>query len=298
MPQTKITTCGIEIAVGAKAAKHYKQCEVCRPKNSLGVGAIAKRGGHQARCGAIFRIKRELREHFKKCGECDRVKALNIAERMRKINESAEINEKISIAAKKVARRPDLLEIRSRNLAKWRSDRPEEFENHLQKIHKIRNRSTMEKYIRKEMCDWPDGRIWIGNTRKQVDFVKPFGSACWLEVDGFYHFFSHQKQRPRANTPNLQYVQERDRLLKEEALRRNVCLIRVSYDCFRYSARKDHGCKIMRDEWKVVLEKLLKKQPKGVWCLGRSYEHVPWASKGCTILRSPTEITTLPSQMG
>lgn len=297
MPQTKITTCGIEVPLGNKASKHYKQCKICRPENSLGKGAIAKRDGHLARCGVILRTKRDLRKHFKECGRCEEIKRINIVERMRKINENPEINEKISVAALKVARRPDLLAIRSANLAKWKKDRPNEFEDHLEKIHRIRNRSTMEKYVRAELCNWPEGRVWIGKSRKQVDFVKHFGSPCWLEIDGYYHFFEYHDSDTKRLTHGLEYVQNRDRMLKEEALRRNVCLIRVSFDCFRYSARKEHGCKVMKEEWRNLLTMFLKKQPKGIWCLGKSYEHVQWALDRCTILKSPTEATILPFQM-
>ncbi|MBA3353501.1 MAG: hypothetical protein H0U23_13980 [Blastocatellia bacterium] len=150
--------------------------------------------------------------------------------------------------------------------------------------------SKAERWLKKNLLTWPSAQISCENTRKQVDFVSP-DHKVMIEVDGGYHFFPIAKGRKKTAEERLAYAQERDKILNDEVTRRgDVCLIRLSARCFRTSDGR------MKKDWLDWLTQMLLSSQPGVWCCGELYESVPWASEGCTILRSPIQSTTSSSQ--
>lgn len=175
---------------------------------------------------------------------------------------------------------------------KWREEHPEEALRILKKLQAASGLtwiSRMEEELAQESfaAEWVrETQISCGEERKKVDFVSP-DRKLWVEVDGRWHFFGGS--RPDA----LIYRQNRDAMLNQEARDRgDVTLIRLSMECF--SSAKH----VLKEWWRELLVKFLAEPQPGVWCFGKLYESVSWASEGCTILKLPTESTTSFSPTG
>lgn len=187
-----------------------------------------------------------------------------------------------SATARRTSARPDIQASRAAALRRWREANPDLFAEAVAALERS-SRSTsskMERWLRREL-GWPAGRVPCLGTAKLVDFVS---GDVWVEVDGFYHFFqAPSRRRPR----HLADVQARDRALNAEASRRgSVTLLRLSMECFASSTGA------MKPAWLETMRAMLRSPTPGVWCLGALYESCPWASAGCTILRSPATPTT------
>jgi hypothetical protein len=173
------------------------------------------------------------------------------------------------------------LAARAKQLSEWRKNNPEKFAACTEAAWKSSKRSRMEQWL-KATLGWEMSKIRCGEFRKQVDFVK---DHVWIEIDGPHHF--KETWPVKWNRP-WSIIQERDQMLKEEAIsRKNITLIRAGMECFKSS----NGA--MKEEWFQVLTYMLGYPIPGIWCLGKLYESVPWANDKCMILKLPAQRTTL-----
>lgn len=164
----------------------------------------------------------------------------------------------------------------------WRETHPEEFGNIARKfIAAGQTSASSHSYIEEELkgqLGWTSGLIQCGDIVKQVDLVH---ENIWIEVDGFWHFFSGSEKESAVK--NLQYRQHRDMLLNQEALRRgDITLIRLSMENFSSRTKK------MKEGAMIWLTRILQSPTPGIWCVGALYDGVPWANDKCTILKLPT----------
>jgi hypothetical protein len=200
----------------------------------------------------------------------DRLNAENLSPERKKI---------FSDTAKKTSARREIQLQRAERLKAWREREPKKFLAIVDKLVASPKNSNAEAWMRLYL-GWESGQVSCATIRKQVDFISPDGMV-WLEVDGFWHFFDVTHTHPRwpsRNQPRLATVQERDAMLNAEARRRGVMLIRLS-NVFRNHTGE------LKDEWKGWLTAMLRCPQPGVWCVGKLYDGVPWASDGCTILK-------------
>jgi len=227
--------------------------------------------------------KRQRAMHKRDCATCAAVKAENIRQRMIAHNTRPEQKAAASEAAQRTSSRRDIQLQRVARMHAWQREHPEQIEAIWESARRAGKKSKAEAWLRSEaILSWPDAQIRCGLKKKQVDFVSP-DHKIWVEVDGFFHFHEASKTRKQ-----LTKIQERDAMLRDEALRRgDVTLIRLSGQCFRSSDGRMHR------EWLEWLTATLRSPVPGVWCAGALYESVQWASAGCTILKSPTQNTTL-----
>lgn len=232
--------------------------------------------------------KRKVSEHQRSCAKCLAIKQANITAKNLIHNQSASQKQIASETAKKTSARRDIQLQRAERLHAWQAANPEKLRENIYKAQKSAKKSKAEAWLRNSgTLTWCDGRVRCGEDRKQVDFIHP-EKDIWIEIDGFFHFFALKRAIARAST--LKTIQQRDAMLNQEALRRGATLIRIAGSCFRSSDGK------MKDEWLAVLTAMLRLPQPGVWCLGKLYEYVPWASEGCTIWKYPIQSTTLSSQ--
>lgn len=268
----KISKCGFNYKSRAALYNHRKKCLEC--KNSIKAGAPSKMEGWMARCGDKFKTRKETKEHQSICPNCNNVKIKNIKNRQLKHNTSKEQRKIASKTAIETSKRPELLKQRSGNLKRWRIENPEKLILCTIAAQKSSKRSKFEKWMHLNLLNEFEQQVRIQheNGRRYVDFVK---DKIWIEVDGPHHFFSFFKECKLID------IIEKDSYLKAECLkRRNICLIRISIKCFHNTGR-------MRDEWQLILNKILNIPKPGIWCLGELYESLQWAKEECTILKCP-----------
>lgn len=60
---------------------------------------------------------------------------------------------------------------------------------------------------------------------------------------------------------------------------------------------RGHGKRLLKEEWKTILETLIKNQKPGVWLLGKYYRQGMWAYDTCTTWKYVTHPITLPYLM-
>lgn len=174
-----------------------------------------------------------------------------------------------SNTAKKTSSRPEILEARSKRLARWRN---ENFDTFYEKCTKAMHSTWLSKpeRILREIVQTLDSGF-LGNQRlydvnisgksrrKQVDLFNR-KTGIIIEFDGMYHF------RPIKGQESLLNARKRDAELDLAAANQGLTLIRISYDQFTY---KDGGR--FSDACLQRLFELLKNPPPGVHYIGEAY---------------------------
>jgi hypothetical protein len=231
-----------------------------------------------------------LADHHRICKQCTEIKKKNIKDRMDKLNKDNLAPERKAIfseTAKKTSLRKDVQEARALQLKKWRDKNPEKFSESILKAQKSPKKSRMEIWVRNKL-NWEPSYVRCGQKRKFVDLVK---DNIWIEVDGCFHFWEI-KLKNSKRLHNFKNVQERDHMLKEEAIaRKNITLFRLSLSIFHRRTGE------MYPEWYTLFQNMLQSPIPGVWCLGEYYELCPWAKDNVMILKSPFPPTTSYCQM-
>ena len=276
-----VARCGAKLLRQRDLHAHQASCSDCiaaawRQKPS---GQVR----HIARCGQESRTRRLMESHQKSCPECLAAKRENIRIRMERLNaDNCSSNRRavFSATARRTSARTEVQAARAERLRVWREKNPEKHRRCSEAMHrKVSSRSKMEMWLSR-VLGWEAGYVRCGGTRKQVDLVR---GTTWIEVDGCGHFEAARPKHWRYS----QRIEDRDAILNEEARRRgDVTLIRLSMECFATSTGA------MKLEWLEIFTAMLASPTPGVWCLGGLYESCPWASAGCTILRSPAQPTT------
>lgn len=193
-------------------------------------------------------------------------------ENMTRRNQTAEAREVSRQTAYKTSSRPEILQVRSNNLAKWRENNPDTFYELC--THKMHNvwlskperqlgellSSIASSYdfkrnqvVKSECFTWK-------SRRKQVDYADK-AKRVYVEFDGVHHF------RVISSSHVLESVRERDKLLNEHVTRNGWTLIRVSHDQFSYT-RGGH----FLDNCVAELTRILNEPTSGVHFIGESYE--------------------------
>ena len=274
------TPCGQVMRNMVQHADHMRVCPEC---NQLKWKKADTK--HISRCGIEFLRYQGLAEHHRTCPKCTEIKKHNIKVRMEKLNLENQAPERKAIfseTAKKTSARKEVQEARAAQLKRWRDNNPEKFAESIYKAQKAPKKSRMEMWLRNTLA-WEPSYVCCGQDRKYVDLAH---EKTWIEVDGCFHFWQIKRKRSRRSH-NLQSVQNRDAMLKDEALRRgDIMLVRLSLSLFRRKTGE------MLSEWFTTLQTMLQSPIPGVWCLGEYYELCPWANDNVTILKSPSQLTT------
>jgi hypothetical protein len=188
--------------------------------------------------------------------------------------------------------------------SQWREQHPEEFRQNYEQLSQLGNiwrmnnperfaEITSQLVAASKKGQWQvhsnleRGALKFLGKDFQFDFVTDWGKSIdihlnqeiLIEVDGYWHFFNEKEPS------KLENVQFRDWLTNEYALLSDKTLIRLSADCFTNRGN-------VKDIWKNTIKTLVSSQQRGVFCLGKLYEFVPWASDKYTILKSPILLTT------
>lgn len=187
----------------------------------------------------------------------------------------------LSEAAKKTSARPEILEQRSQQLAKWRQEHPDDFKEKCTdkmlaaKPEKPTWFSKPEKMLYAFVQTLPgfnfrfnqvvkSGSFDWQSQRKQVDIADK-SKGIFVEFDGPFHF----KLFSEASREKLIEVQRRDRLLDGYMIDKGLVLIRVSYDQFHDS--RIEGKAYFKQECLDKLQSILETNQPGVYKIGDKY---------------------------
>ena len=222
----------------------------------------------------------DLSEHFANLGDkisAGIMKSETAREARRqnlsKLNKTQEFRERSSKTAKKTSSRKDIQEERSKRLAKWREDNPEEFYT---KCTSVMHKSWQSKpeidlfeYIDK---NFPDtfkrnqilkriGKFLSTKTNiRQIDIMS-LENKIVIEFDGIHHFKDVFKKKG-----NLLEVSKKDQELNEVLVEEGWTVIRVSHDEYDY---KDNGT--FNQKTLDEIANIIDKQARGLWLFGKSY---------------------------
>lgn len=287
---SRISPCGMEVH-WKQFVTHKAVCtacqEICAERQRQRLLKLNGKIGIEMVCGVSV-PRRSVGKHKIVCGVCGIQKRTNIQERMNKHNTRPEQKAAASKAARKTSARRDIQLQRAAKLKVWQDSHPEELKKNIEAAQKEAGKRSRNEVGLRKMLGWEDAQIVCGTERKQIDFISPDGKI-WIEVDGYWHFFSHKNvkdQRPSRKIDRLPIVQARDAMLNVEARKRGVTLIRLAGACFWTSSGR------LKDECQEWLTAMLQSPIPGVYCVGALYDTVPWASEGCTILKLTTQNTT------
>lgn len=175
---------------------------------------------------------------------------------------------KASEIAKITSARPEILQMRTEQLRKWRVEHPEEFSRTVEKFSSsFQSRPEIELFLWLNNLDQSfkrsqflkDDRFETKTKKRQIDILSST-KKCIIEFDGPYHF------RDIGNKKFLD-VQKKDSNLDDIASSLGYSVIRVSYDQYSYS-RVDGG---FERECLERLKELIEKGVPGVFKIGEMY---------------------------
>ena len=189
-----------------------------------------------------------------------------------KLNKTQEFRERSSKTAKKTSSRKDIQEERSKRLAKWREDNPEEFYNKCTsvmhnswqskpeiKLYKIINELFPGLFKRNQQLKRKKF-ITTKSNKRQIDIMS-LENKIVIEFDGIHHFKSVFKENKNFNN-TVKRDQELNKVLVEEGW----TVIRVSHDEYDY---KDNGTFNQKTLDKI--DDIIDKRVRGLWLFGKSY---------------------------
>jgi len=247
------------------------------------MGAPSKTEGWKSFCGQTFRTRKEWYQTCRSCSKYQDCRTENRRQTRCTANQSEVMRQASSRQATITSMRPEIQQQRAQQLAQWRTENPEKFQEIISKGRAAlrQNRSyAMEVYVASLLPTLEEQvQIRYGSFRRQLDFAeRSVTPHLWVEMDGPHHFLQVVGEKA------LLEAQWRDQKLMEAALAKKVCLIRVAMKCFHGS-----GHRRMMLPWQELFLNLVKQRPSGVFCLGELYLSVPWVSDQLTIFKSPTE---------
>ncbi|MDM8554870.1 hypothetical protein QUF75_09085, partial [Desulfococcaceae bacterium HSG7] len=252
---------------------HQKECAKCLSMIRSGPSSGKERTMY---CGTVVRTKKKASEHYQNCQVCHAKRREIRVETCKKLEHTPAMRQKYSETAKKTSSRPDIQQQRAARLKAWREQNPEAFRKIQSKAHASIKLSKLENWLEPYLNQWGFTRnvqLRCGEKKKQVDFVCK-GKKIVIEVDGPWHFFPIRSQK------NLENVQQRDRMLDEEILRRAWRMIRLSMQNFKgksgelFSIKLEELFAMINDETWV-----------GIRCLGSLYEQLSLDTDKVMILK-------------
>ncbi len=268
-----MSKCGEKQPTKRALHAHQKQCSKCLSMIRSGPSSGKERTMY---CGTVVRTKKKASEHYQNCQVCHAKRREIRAETCKKLEHTPEMRQKYSETAKKTSSRPDIQQERAARLKAWREQHPEAFREIRAKAYASPKLSKLENWLEPHLDQWGFTRnvqLRCGKKRKQADFVNREKKIV-IEVDGPWHFF------PIRSQEHLENVQQRDRMLDEEILRRSWRLIRLSMQNFKgksgelFSIRLEELFAMISDETWV-----------GIRCLGSLYEQLSLDADKVMILK-------------
>lgn len=221
----------------------------------------------------------DLTEHFANLGDkisAGIMKSETAREARRqnlsKLNKTQEFRERSSKTAKKTSSRKDIQEERSKRLAKWREDNPEEFYAKCTSVMHNSWQSKPEMQLFKIISKlFPDlfkrnqqlkrkKFITTKSNKRQIDIMS-LENKIVIEFDGIHHFKSVFKENKNFNN-TVKRDQELNKVLVEEGW----TVIRISYDEYDY---KDNGT--FNQKTLDEIANIIDKRDRGLWLFGKSY---------------------------
>lgn len=190
-----------------------------------------------------------------------------------RLNATKEFRERSSATAKKTSSRKDIQDERSKRLARWREDNPEEFyEKCTSVMHKtwqskpeidlfkVVDQFFPETFKRNQILKRTGKFLSTKTNIRQIDIMS-LENKIVIEFDGIHHFKDVFKKKG-----NLNEVSKRDHELNSVLVEEGWTVIRVSYDEYDY---KENG-KFNQETLDKIFEIITQRQ-RGIWLFGSSY---------------------------
>lgn len=189
-----------------------------------------------------------------------------------RLNKTQDFRERSSETAKKTSSRKDIQDERSKRLAKWRKNNPEEF---YEKCTAVMHKSWKSKPEMKlfEIVSVRFPNLFKRNqqlkrkkftttksNKRQIDIMS-LENKIVIEFDGIHHFKSVFKENKNFNN-----TVKRDKELNSVLVEEGWTVIRVSYDEYEY---KENG-KFKQETLDKIFDIVTNKK-RGLWLFGKSY---------------------------
>lgn len=200
----------------------------------------------------------------------------NDAERQRRSELLASLNktdafcQRASNTAKKTSQRPDILEKRSKQLANWRENNPEEFYQKCTKAMLRAWQSKPEKELFRLVSEiYPNTfkrnqqmrRVKFKTTKsgnRQIDILS-IEEKILLEFDGPFHF------KPIFGNEKFENIKKKDQELNDVLNHEKYTVIRVSDDQYSYSSGTFKESCIQK------IKEIIDEKKRGVFLIGDQY---------------------------
>lgn len=189
------------------------------------------------------------------------------------LNKSKDFRDRSSSTAKKTSSRKDVQKERSRRLAEWRENNPEEFYEKCTAVMHKSWQSKPEIALFKTVNElFPDvfkrnqilkrtGKFLSTKTNiRQIDIMS-LENKIVIEFDGIHHFKDVFKKKG-----NLQKVSSKDKELNKVLVEEGWSIIRVSHDEYDY---KDNGA--FKQETLNKIFEIVSNKSRGLFLFGKSY---------------------------
>lgn len=190
-----------------------------------------------------------------------------------RLNTTKEFRERSSATAKKTSSRKDIQDERSKRLARWREDNPEEFyEKCTSVMHKtwqskpeidlfkVVDQFFPETFKRNQILKRTGKFLSTKTNIRQIDIMS-LENKIVIEFDGIHHFKDVFKKKG-----NLNEVNKKDQELNNVLVEEGWTVIRVSHDEYDY---KENG-KFNQTTLDKIFE-IVSERRRGLWQFGSSY---------------------------
>jgi very-short-patch-repair endonuclease len=193
------------------------------------------------------------------------------SEMLASLNKTEQFRQRASITAKKTSQRPDILEKRSKQLADWRENKPEEFYQKCTKVMLESWQSKPEKELFNLINESYPGifkknqqirRAKFKTTKsgkRQADILS-IEEKILLEFDGPFHF------KPIFGNENFENIKLKDQELNNILGSEGYTVIRVSDDQYSYN----HGK--FKESCLKKIKEIIDEKKRGVFLIGDQYD--------------------------
>jgi very-short-patch-repair endonuclease len=190
-----------------------------------------------------------------------------------RLNRTQDFRERSSKTAKKTSSRKEIQDKRSKRLARWRENNPEEF---YEKCTSVMHKSWQSKpeidlfdvvdqffpdtFKRNQILKRTGKFLSTKTNIRQIDIMS-LENKIVIEFDGIHHFKDVFKKKG-----NLNEVNKKDQELNSVLVEEGWTVIRVSYDEYEY---KENG-KFKQETLDKIFDIVTNKK-RGLWLFGKSY---------------------------
>jgi len=191
-----------------------------------------------------------------------------------RLNKTDQFRKKSSIAAKATSLRPDIIESRTANLARWRDENPEEFyEKCTSKMHsswqskpekllfQIVNNKLPHRFERNQQIRRIKKFKTVRSGTRQIDILDKIGKVV-IEFDGIHHF----KNMFKTNN-SFEKTRERDAELNAVLVDEGYTVIRIAHDRFSYKSGGNFDESSIEELFNIIAAK-----KTGLFLIGEGYQ--------------------------